>query len=108
MDRHERTPLHIQVPPRKILNTGDQHQIQPTLDAFFSSTRRAIESYYQVRESSPFEIRSGELALPGQTVSDDRCTVLTYRDKTVAVVLERRTQFNTIEYTFFSNLDGLE
>ncbi len=108
MNRREKTKLHIQTPPRRIVNTGEEHEVHQTIDEFFSSTKRAIESFYEVRGPDNFEIRSGELTLPNAQVTDDRCTYLTYKDRAVAVVLARRTESNKIEYTFSSNLEDLE
>ncbi|MEK6858589.1 MAG: hypothetical protein AABX53_01605 [Nanoarchaeota archaeon] len=108
MNRRERTKLYIQDPPRRIVSPEEEHEVHPTIETFFSSARRAIESFYDVRGPDNFEIRSGEVTLPNAHVTDDRCTCLIYKDRTIAVVLARRTKSNNIEYTFSSNLEDLE
>ena len=39
--------------------------------------------------------------------SDNRLTYLLYNDKLVAGVVERRTEFNNLEYVFFRDLSRL-
>ena len=78
--------------------TGDQEKVSKTIDDFFSETRKFIEAHYVV--SPPYwEIKSGTISY-GQRPSNDRITYLKYQDIIFAQVLETRTEFNNIRYTF--------
>lgn len=89
--------------------TGDQHLIRPTIDNFFMDTAEHLKTNYGLRPGpNPFIIESGALAYNGLTPGDDRVTYLSFFQKIVATVMETRTNFNHVQYTFFRNLEGVE
>ena len=97
------------IPDSVTVITGDQHLIQPTIDDFFMDTAEHLKTDYGLRPGPhPFIIESGALAYNGLTPSDDRVTYLSFFQKIVATVLEIRTDFNHVQYTFFRNLEGVE
>ena len=94
-------PAHITV------NTGEQHKITKTIDDFFIETNNFIKQNYKIQDEH-IEIKSGQRAIPPSQISNDRITYLSYKNTPVAIVLETRTEFNHVEYTFFRNLDILK
>lgn len=84
---------------------------QETIDAFFVETKDYLEDKFG--KSPNFEIISqelGEFNIEPQQIkqSDNRLTYLLYKDRCVAGVFERRTEFNNLEYIFFRDLNQLE
>ena len=97
------------IPYSVTVNTGDQHLMRPTIDDFFMDTAEHLKTNYGLRPGPhPFIIESGEIAYPGLTTSNDRVTYLSFFRKIVATVMETRTSFNHVQYTFFRNLEGVE
>jgi len=94
------------IPNQIIVNIGNQHSVQKTIDDFFLETKEFIEENYDVL-GLDFEIKSGEIAYQ-RLISNDRVTYLSYRDMILAGVLETRTEFNYVQYTFFRNIEGVE
>jgi len=92
------------IPSPIMVTTGDQDKVQETIDSFFLETAR----YLKQNNLIGCEIKSGEIAYNPRQVTDDRITYLLYQDQVVAGVLETRTEFNHVCYTFFRNLEGLE
>lgn len=96
------------LPHPAVVNTGEQHTLQPTIDAFFSATKETIEARLGKQEGPYFEIKSREMANEQGVITDDRITYLLYKDRMVCGVFERRTQWNHVEYTFFRDLRCLD
>jgi len=90
------------VPDPIVVNTGDQHKDTKTIEDFFSETKKFIQKHYDVFESE-FQIKSGEIAYHPSQLTDDRITYLYYGETILASVLETRTEFNNVRYTFFRN-----
>ena len=96
------------IPDAVTVNTGDQHLVRQTIDDFFMDTAEHLKTNYGLRPGpNPFIIESGALAYNGLTPGDDRVTYLSFCQKIVATVMETRTDFNHVQYTFFRNLDGV-
>jgi len=76
-------------------------EVQPKIDSFFVETKNYLESKYG--KNPQFEIRSENFER-----SDNRLTYLIYKDKIVAGVIERRTEFNNAEFSFFRDFSNLE
>ena len=81
-----------------VVMTGEQGKVQKTIDSFFSRTKNYVEKNYVVLPPS-FEIKSGNIYY-GLSPSNERITYLKYEDIVLASVLETRTEFNNIKYTF--------
>ncbi len=95
------------VPNSLVVNTGEQHEISKTIDDFFVGTKEFIQETYKVQELD-FQIKSGELAYHSSQITSDRITYLSYKDIIFASVIETRSEFNHIRYTFFKNMNDLK
>ena len=94
----------VDVPKTVIVNTGDQHLVQGTIDQFFLEIKKEIERAEKLTAGpSPFEIKSGEISYSPGVESNDRITNLYYLGTVAAGVLETRTEFNHVQFTFFKN-----
>jgi len=88
---------------------GDERvKVRETIDGFFNNTKAYIESIHDKSRPHEFEIKSGEIRDNVSGDSDDRLTYMLYDRYVVAGVLETRTLFNNVMYTFFRNLSSLE
>ena len=93
------------IPDPITVNTGEQERVSKTIDNFFIETREFIEKQYTLQKVG-WGIKSGGVAYRPEQVTNDRITYLSYKDAVLAVVLETRTEFNHVQYTFFRNLEG--
>lgn len=94
------TPKPIQV------NTGEQETLTEIIDNFFAETRKYFEANHKINPIH-WNIESGEIYPLPSIQSNDRATYLLYKDNVVALVLETRTEFNYVRYTFFRELNLL-
>jgi hypothetical protein len=97
------------VPERIRVGVGDF--VQDKIDNFFLETKKYLEDKYG--KSPNFEIQIYPLAQDScdssnAITTNDRLNYLLYNDRLVAGVIERRTEFNNLEYIFFRNLKDLE
>ncbi|MDP3987318.1 MAG: hypothetical protein Q8P81_03780 [Nanoarchaeota archaeon] len=80
-----------------------------SIDSFFEETQGYIERIHDQSRPHDFRIKSGELSYHPGSASDDRVTFMLYDDiHVVAGVLETRTPFNNVRYTFFRQSGFLE
>lgn len=93
------------IPNPITVNTGEQERVSKTIEDFFIGIKEFIEKHYEVQEFW-WQIRSGELASNPTQLTNDRTTYLSYKDRVLACVLETRTEFNHVRYTFFRNIRG--
>lgn len=97
------------IPESVTVITGDEHLIQLTIDDFLIDTAEHLKKNYGLKPGpNPFKIESGEITYSGLTPSNDRVTYLIFFDRVVATVMETRTEWNNVQYTFFRNLEGVE
>jgi len=89
------------VPERIRVPVGAYQEITKTMDDFFIETKDYLEEKYGKDPS--FEVE-----LLNMVKSDNHITSLIYKDRCVAGVYERRTEFNNLEYIFFRDLTNLE
>ena len=96
------------IPESVIVNTGEQHLVQPTIDRFFQETAEHIKANYRL-EPRPdmFLINSGEIAYRLDIITNDRVTYLSFYGRVIASVMEIRTEWNHVQYTFFRNISGI-
>jgi hypothetical protein len=90
------------VPKSILINTGDQEKsgIQEIIDNFFIDARDEWVKRNPSLEKSYLEIKA-----ENHESSDNRTTYLTHGEgRPFAVVMETRTEFNRINYTFFKNI----
>jgi hypothetical protein len=96
------------IPSRVTVITGYQEQVQPTINRFFEETIDLIKRITPHREGpDKFSINSGSITNGLDQVTDDRVTTLTYSGRVVATVIENRTDFNCVSYSFFRNVEDL-
>ena len=92
-----------------VVNTGEQHKVQSTIDDFFIETKGLIEEMCGTHFGpTEFEIKSAELAYQSGQITADRVSYLIYKTRIVAAVMETRTPMNYVRYDFFRNLEALE
>ena len=87
-------------------------KVQETIDNFFVETKEYLEQKYKDK-ASHIELKIYPLAHNSYSdskiiITNDRLNYLLYNDRLVAGVIERRTEFNNLEYIFFRNLKDLE
>ena len=83
-------------------------KFQTKMEKFLVNTKNYIESVHDKSKPHTFEIKSGELIYSG-TNSNDSLTYLIYEEKyLVAGIIETRTPFNNLQFTFFRDLSCLE
>lgn len=88
------------VPERVRVIVGIYPEIQKKIDNFFIETKEYLDK--KLGESPHYEVKCDNMER-----SDNRLTYLLYKDKLVAGVVERRTEFNNLEYIFFRDLSEL-
>jgi hypothetical protein len=87
-------------------------KVQETIDNFFVETKEYLEQKYKEKaphielQFHPFALESCDSS--NAIITNDKINYLLYNDRLVAGVIERRTEFNNLEYIFFRNLKGLE
>jgi hypothetical protein len=96
-----------EVPKSRVVTTGDQGLVSDTIDEFFRETFEYVLETYNV-ERMDLEIDSGEISYRKSIITDNRITHLSYNGMTLAGVLETRTLFNHVSYSFFRTLEGLD
>lgn len=95
------------LPQSRLVNTGDEHKVQPTIDDFFAETAEYIRAKYPRVGPEELFIDSGEISYSWGAIPTDRITHLKYKERVVACVLETRMQFNYVQYDFFRNVKWL-
>lgn len=101
------------VPKAISRQTGETKEIDKIMNDFFINTKQYIQSRLMERHDSFFEIKSAELVcgIPETeeyVISNNRITYLEYKEKwVVAGMLQTRTGFNNLEFTFFRDLECL-
>jgi len=88
------------IPKREKVVIETSPKIQKEIDTFFIEIKEYLEDKFG--ESPSYEIKSENMEN-----SDNRLTYLLYKDKLVAGVVERRIEFNNLEYIFFRDLSRL-
>ena len=91
-------------------------QVNPTLDVkelmnnFFVNTKEYVQSKLKGSENHYFEIKSASFAYTSDKfLSDNRITYIEFKEKyVIAGMLETRTAFNNLQFTFFRDLSCLE
>jgi len=94
---------------RVFLDAPELSKIQRAIDDFFDNTKKYIESIHDSSRPHEFEIKSGQIMYSGLSYPSGWLTYMRY-DFTyvVAGVVETRTEFNNVRYTFFRDLSCLK
>ena len=103
------------VPERiKTLDHGNE-ETSRIKEAFFGEIIDYLREKYRdgITHPSEIEMRSGELAYRGKNqlmsqVTNDRVTLLIYRESVIAAVIETRDDYNATRFVFHRNLEGIE
>ena len=89
------------------LDSENTAEFAKTIDDFFVNTKEYLKEVNKAK-SFDFEIKVASLKY-GSIKSDDIITYLSYMGKyVVAGVIETRTEFNNLRYTFFRDLSCLD
>ena len=98
-------------------STGEDEEARNTVDNFLNETEEFVKYYLDREEPNFFERKIGELAFFDSLhrkgdkfysqVTDNGVTYLTYEGSVLAGVLETRTEFNHIQFTFFRDLSWI-
>ena len=101
----------IKIPPSTLVNTGEQHSMQPVIDDFLNQVYETIMANLNLERGQGkhpyFKVKSGELAFNNFTITDNYISYLMYRERCVALVAKTRTGLNHVRYDFFLNLEGI-
>lgn len=99
--------MRVKLPKSVVVITGDEEKVQPKIKEFFKSAIvRAKKKLRRPALPGELEIKYFTLAIPNpvpQPVqpTDSAIQILFLRDDPICAVLETRTDFNNVCYTFF-------
>ena len=98
-----------EIPKSFVAGPGEEGKlISGIVDDFFKETVDFIADHYNA-DKRDFCVDSGRVTYCGSVISDNKITHLTYAgNRVVAGVLETRTEFNNVQYTFFRSLGCLD
>ncbi|MDP2672630.1 MAG: hypothetical protein Q8O84_02350 [Nanoarchaeota archaeon] len=91
---------------RQVSGAGD---VQNLMDYFFINTKKYVQIKLNVNDTH-FYIKSADFAYSSEKVnSNNRITYVEFKEKYIlAGVMETRTRFNNLQFTFFRDLSCLE
>lgn len=98
----------IQIPKRRVVNTGEQCRVYEEINDFFNSVQQEIES--KLGKGTYFERRTRGLyrqERPEVIPLDDNIHILLYKERVIALVTETRDEMNCVQFDFFQNLESL-
>lgn len=100
----------MEVPKAIFAQVGPTSDVDKLMNAFFVNTRGYIEFKIKNALEFNFEIKSADFAYSSMGVnSNDRITYMAFKERyIVAGMLETRTAFNNLQFTFFRDLSCLE
>ena len=100
----------IKVPKAIFRQVSSAEDVNKLMDDFFINTKKYVQSRLENSLDFYFEIKAGNLAYSSDKVnSNNRITYVEFREKyIVAGMLETRTAFNDLQFTFFRDLSCLE
>lgn len=99
----------MKLPKTSFRQVGRAGNINKIMDDFFFNTREYIQKTLMEADNNFFEVKSASLIYNLNVNSDNRITYLEYKEKwVVAGMLETRTRFNDLEFTFFRDLSCLK
>jgi hypothetical protein len=87
-------------------------KVQEIIDNFFIETKEYLDKKYKDEalhiERQIYPLAHESCDSSNAIITNDKIDYLLYNDKLVAGVIERRTEFNNLEYIFFRNLKDLK
>jgi len=100
----------IEVPGAIFRQVGPTEECYKLMNDFFINTKEYIQSKLENSEDFYFVIKSADFAYSSHEVnSNNRITYVEFKEKYVlAGMLETRTAFNDLQFTFFRDLSCLE
>ncbi len=97
----------MKIPKSVSLITGEQGNITDLIDGFFINSKQYVEQVSDNANDFDFEIKSAEVDYR-DIEGKDKLSYLIYKEKyIIAGVLETRTPYNNLHYTFFRDLSFL-
>ncbi|GBE20617.1 hypothetical protein BMS3Abin17_01359 [archaeon BMS3Abin17] len=99
----------MEIPKSIKVNTGEQREVQPKIDAFFKSIYEDISTKDECSfNHSDFEIKLQGLYDYPETILNDKIHYCSYKGRVVGIVIEARTEHNYVNFDFFrKNLENL-
>src|SRR3972149_1962493 len=101
------------IPKAITVSIEEKSRVSKTIEDFFVETKEFVEQVHGLNNPSYFEVKSGNVNSDSLQMkygtplhlTNDRVTYLLYKDKVLASVLETRTEFNHVRYTFFRDVN---
>ena len=99
----------IKVPKSIFMQVNPAPDVYELMDNFFINAKEYVQSRLVDCRDSSFEIKSANLAYgPENVISNNRINYIEFREKyIIAGMLETRTRFNDVQFTFFRDLSFL-
>ena len=98
----------MDVPKSIFMQVNPATEVQELMGEFFRNTKDYILSKSKGVYNLDFEVKSASFNYSDKTYSDDRITYVSFKEKyVVAGMLETRTAFNDLQFTFFRDLSFL-
>ena len=105
----------MKVPKAVLTEVRPTPEIQKLMDDFFLNAEDYIQTKLMECDDSLFEVKSADFAYGSDSAhglekvnSDNRITYVEFKEKyIIAGMLETRTAFNNLEFTFFRDLSCL-
>jgi hypothetical protein len=100
----------MKIPKAIFRQTDSTQDVNELMNSFFVNTKEYVKSKLENSIDNYFEIKSASLAYgPNEINSDNRITYIEFKEKYIlAGMLETRTSFNNMQFTFFRDLSCLE
>ena len=91
---------------------GEKIHVENLMNDFFINTKKYVQSKLKLKNIGEvyFEIKSADFAYSSEKInSNNRITYVEFKEKYVlAGMLETRTAFNDLQFTFFRDLSCVE
>jgi hypothetical protein len=100
----------MKIPKAIFRQTDSTQDINKLMNSFFVNTKEYVKSRLENSIDNYFEIKSANLSYNSNEInSDNRISYLEFKEKYIlAGMLETRTTFNNLQFTFFRDLSCLE
>ncbi len=95
----------LHVPNQLIVNTGEHHLVQPTIDAFIE---KAIDRIRANNSSAKLEIDFPDFKYDSDHYYNDNIVYVLANKQVICGCFVTRTPFNFVQYTFFKNGKNLK
>jgi|GEM_PF-1516413 len=117
--QHDIHKIRVETPQPVTYNTGDCQPAYEKKDEFFKAIVDGLTASKVVQDKTKGDIKTEIYNLGAKTreeitagntsypASDDKLWALIYHDRIIAGMLETRTDFNYVNFSYFQNLENL-